>query len=167
MRCCLGYLHRQEPQGANHTLSEATIQLKYKLIKYNVQDAQEAENQGPEPQELQADKAAIDYKPTDRDVANLEGIIAEAKLTNKEDREALENSNTAETNHLQYMYIPQLECYTNNCLYYYNAKHWNNRFPKGQVLVYYNRTAIKEILEQRQSTRQLQLKNQESLTVSY
>jgi hypothetical protein len=106
MRCRLGYLHRQELRGANHTLKEATMWLKYKLAEYDAQDEQQEDTRGPEPWELRVDQAAMDYEPTDKDVAQLEDLMIDAKLDGNKDRKELEKRNAAETDHPWHNYIP-------------------------------------------------------------
>jgi hypothetical protein len=130
--------------------------LKYKLAEYDAQDEQQEDTRGLEPWELRADQAAMDYEPIDKDVARLEDIMAKVKLTNNENGGQLETQNAAETNHPWHNYIPWSACYYADCLFHYSAKQQHNHFPTGQIPVYYSRTAMKEIIERRRSTGQLQ-----------
>ena len=165
VRCRPGYPHQLEPRGSQHTELEATNWLKYKIAEYyaqdaqNAQDVQQAEDRGPEPWELRADKAAMDYEPTDKDVEDLQEIMEGTSFTNEKNGEELEQRNVAEIDHPWHQYMEWDKCYDGTCRVHYPQKDKNQQFPKSQIPVYYSWLEMKEIVRRRRSTGQLQSKN--------
>ena len=113
----------------------------------------------PEPWELRTDQIGLDYEPTDRDVVDSEERLVEDALTNFQNGKRLEEMNAAEIDHPWHQYSSWSSCYTKDCAYHYNDKVRHDHFPTGQVLVYYDRLEMKEIILRRRSTGQLQSKN--------
>lgn len=161
MRCRPNYPQHLEPRGARYTELEATNWLKTKLTEYDALDAQEAEEKrGPEPWELLADQAAMDHEPTQVDMDNLtETMRVNRILTDEKAGRELEQRNVAETDHPWHQYLAWEQCYNNICNSHYYQKDKNQRFPTGQIPVYYSWQEMKEIVRRRRSTGQLQSKN--------
>ncbi|KFY32304.1 hypothetical protein V493_00324, partial [Pseudogymnoascus sp. VKM F-4281 (FW-2241)] len=133
VRCRPGYPQHLEPRGAKYMELEATNWLKYKIAEYYAQDAQQEEEQGPEPWELRADRAAMDYEPTDKDVEDLREIMEGTHFANEKEGEELEQRNVAEIDHPWHQYIEWDRCYSGLCRVHYPQKEKNQHFPASQL----------------------------------
>jgi hypothetical protein len=184
MRCRPGYPQGEEPRGADHSEAEAAGWLQARLVYYDAQD--EALQYTPEPWELRADQAGLDYEPTNKDVEDLRDIMKEHRIkgqpapkhepTQEELRTLvdeindthdkamnldmeLEDHNVAEIDHPWHAYLPWSGCYTNECATHYDQKVKHKNFPRSQIPVYYSWPEMEEIVRRRRSTGQLQSKN--------
>lgn len=165
MRCRPGYPLRQEPRGAKHISEEATMWLKYKLAEYEAQDEQQRNTQGPEPWELRADEAAMDYEPTDRDVEKLSTIMKGSKLTNRTREKALEQKWTrmdaTRTDHPWHPYVYWEHCSDDDCESHLRKKNQYRLFPKYSPQVYFTDVEQIHALRRSQSEGELPLKKEQ------
>ena len=134
--------------------------LKYKLAEYDAPDAQQEDTRGPEPWELRADQAAMDYVPTDKDVDDLREAMAGTRFANEDEGKGLERRNVAEIDHPWHQYMEWNKCYSGLCRIHHHDKEKNRHFPQNQIPVYYSWLEMKEITRRRRSTGQLHLQGE-------
>lgn len=163
MRCRPDYPQHLEPRGAQHTELEATNWLKYKLAEYDALDAQDEEQRQqafegrwrrPEPWELRADQAAMDYEPTSQDVEELREAMEETNPFHEREGEALAHRDVTEIDHPWHQYMEWDRCYM-PCRMHQPQKVKNQHFPSNPRPVYYTWPEMKEIVQRRRSTGQL------------